>query len=143
MSDVARPLRSAVVLSLVAAAGCAHGPLGRGLSSSAQRFAAEAATVRQVSYEEDYLDARLVLQALPVGSRERDALRAKLVRYLLAPVASIDAERARKDPSYLGGNEDFDRVFESFHDALDLYAAVEVWRDGGPKLSAEERQLLA
>jgi len=142
MPNVRRSLRSATVLVVMAAAGCAHGPLGRGLSNSAQRFAAEAATIRQVSYEEDFLDARLVLQALPVGSRERDALRLKLVRYLVGPIAALDAEQARKDPSYLGNSDDVDRVFESFRDALSLYAPAELWRDGGPKLAPEEQQLL-
>src|SRR3982750_1556275 len=100
MPNVRRSLRSAAVLVVVAAAGCAHGPLGRGLSNSAQRFANEAAAIRQVNYEEDFLDARLVLQALPVGSKEREALRVKLVRYLVGPIAAIDVERARKDPSF-------------------------------------------
>src|SRR3954451_19127016 len=127
MPNVRRSLRSAAVLVLLTAAGCAHGPLGRGLSQSSQRFASEAASYRQVNYEEDFLDARLVLQALPVGSRERDALRVKLVQYLVGPIATLDAERARKDPSYLGSSDDVDRVFESFRDALSLYAPAELW----------------
>jgi tetratricopeptide (TPR) repeat protein len=143
MQDVRRSLRLAAAIGLLVAAGCAHGPLGRGLSRSAQRFAAEASTVKQVAYEEDFLDARLVLQALPVGSPERNALRAKLVAYLIGPVASIDLERARKDAAYLGTNDDFERLYESFHDALELYAASELWTEGGPRLSAQERPLLA
>jgi tetratricopeptide (TPR) repeat protein len=143
MQDVRRSLRLAAAIGLLVAAGCAHGPLGRGLSRSAQRFAAEASTVKQVAYEEDFLDARLVLQALPVGSAERNALRAKLVAYLIGPVASIDLERARKDAAYLGSNDDFERLYESFHDALELYAASELWTEGGPRLSAQERPLLA
>src|SRR3954467_14654812 len=142
MPNVRRSLRSAAVLVLLTAAGCAHGPLGRGLSQSSQRFASEAASYRQVNYEEDFLDARLVLQALPVGSRERDALRVKLVQYLVGPIAAIDVERARKDPSFLAGNDDVERLFESFHDALDLYAVADLWREGGPRFSPEERQLL-
>jgi tetratricopeptide (TPR) repeat protein len=142
MPNVRRCLRAAALLAVMVA-GCAHGPLGRGLSNSAQRFASEAASIRQVAYEEDFLDARLVLQALPVGSRERDALRVKLVQYLLGPIAALDVERARKDPSFLANNDDVDRVFESFHDALDLYAVAELWRDGGPKLGPDERQVLA
>jgi tetratricopeptide (TPR) repeat protein len=140
---VRRSLRSAAAICILAAVGCAHGPLGRGLSRSAQHFAAEAAGIERVAYEEDFLDARLVLQALPVGSRERDALRVKLVQYLLGPVAGIDLDRARKDASYLTGNDDFERLYESFHDALELYAAAELWVEGGPPLAAEERQLLA
>src|SRR3954467_15995644 len=131
MPNVRRSLRSAAVLVLLTAAGCAHGPLGRGLSQSSQRFASEAASYRQVNYEEDFLDARLVLQALPVGSRERDALRVKLVQYLLGPIAEMDLESARKDANYFGSNDDYERLFESFHDALDLFAASELWSEGG------------
>src|SRR5215212_9993067 len=100
MSNPRRSLRCAAAILLLAAVGCAHGPLGRGLSRSAQHFAAEAAGIKQVSYEEDFLDARLVLQALPVGSRERETLRTKLVQYLVGPIARIDLERTRKDPNY-------------------------------------------
>src|SRR3954454_6424920 len=103
MSNVARPPRTlaspraaTIVACLGALAGCAHGPLGRGLSRSAQQFAVEASGVREVAYEEDFLDARLVLQALPIGSKERGALRVKLVRYLVGPIAGIDLDRARK-----------------------------------------------
>jgi tetratricopeptide (TPR) repeat protein len=124
------------------ATGCAHGPLGHGLSRSAQRFAGEAQGIDRVDYEEDFLDARLVFQALPVGSPERSALRGKLVRYLVGPIAAIDVEHARKDAGYIGNNDDFERLFESFHDAIDLYAPAELWTAGGPKLGAQERQLL-
>jgi tetratricopeptide (TPR) repeat protein len=142
MSTVPPPVRYAALWLLATAAGCAHGPLGHGLSRPAQGFAAEAAAVKQVGYEEDFLDARLVLQALPVGTRERAGLRSKLVRYLIGPISSIDVERARKDPTYLGGNDDFERLFESFHDALDLYAPAELWSSDGLRLAADERAIL-
>lgn len=133
----------AAVLMVLAAAGCAHGPLGKGLSRSSQRFATEAASITKVAYEEDFLDARLVLQALPIGSRERGALRVKLVEYLIGPIARIELERAGKDPAYLVTNDDFDRVFESFHDALELFTAPELGAAGGLRLAPEERLLLA
>jgi tetratricopeptide (TPR) repeat protein len=123
-------------------AGCA-GPFGRGgISRSAQRFAAEAAAVRSVAYEEDFLEARLLLQALPLGARERPALRLKLVEYLVGPVARLDLERVRKDPSYLGGNDEVDRVYEAFHDALELYAPAELWTNGAAGILPDERRLL-
>src|SRR6185295_13914030 len=52
--------------------------------------------------------------------------------------------RARKEGGSLNNNnDDYDRIFESFRDALDLFAAAELWEDGGPRLAPEERQLLA
>jgi tetratricopeptide (TPR) repeat protein len=143
MLKAQRALRSVAAVCVLAAAGCAHGPLGHGLSRSSQHFASEAAGVKRIAYEEDFLDARLVLQALPVGSRERAALRVKLVQYLLGPIAQMDLESARKDANYFGSNDDYERLFESFHDALDLFAASELWSEGGLRLAPEERQLLA
>src|SRR5687768_1478189 len=96
-------LRRLMVIAVAAAAvGCAHGPRrgSRPLSSSAHRFAAEAATIKTVAYEEDFVDARLVFQALPVGSRERGALRTKLLEYILRPIATLSVDAARKDPTY-------------------------------------------
>jgi tetratricopeptide (TPR) repeat protein len=137
-----RPLLVAALASTLAA-GCAHGMLGGGQPSrSAQRFAAEAAAFKTVSFEEDFLDARLILQALPLGTAERTTLRTKLVAYLVGPIARLDANQAKSDPALLGNNDEVDRIFESFHDALDLYAAPELWSSGGPNLSADERRLL-
>jgi hypothetical protein len=124
-------------------AGCAHGPFGRGgISRSAQRFADEAASVKGIAYEEDFLEARLLLQALPLNARERPALRLKLVDYLVGPVARLDLEQVRKDPAYLGGSDEIDRVFDAFHDALELYAPAELWTAGATALLPEERRIL-
>ena len=59
-----------LALSVATAAACAHqgGRSGGPLSESARRFAAEAAAVRTITYEEDYVDARLVFQALPLNA---------------------------------------------------------------------------
>src|SRR5437762_4758117 len=131
MAYVRRPVtRAALVFGVASAlAGCGHG-LFTGASApsrSVQRFAAEAAAVKTVAYEEDFLDARFVLQALPPASPERTALRAKLVEYLVGPIARLDVEQARRDPSVLGTSDDVDRIFECFHDALELYAPAELW----------------
>ena len=127
-----------------AGAGCAHRGIGSGPQSrSSQRLAAEAATIKTIAFEEDYLDGRMVLQALPLGTPERSALRLKLLEYLVGPIARLQLETARKDAAYLATNDDFDRVQESFHDALELFAPPELWREGGPQLSAPERTLLA
>src|SRR3954468_16897126 len=130
MSHVRRFLALTVVTAALLA-GCAHGPLGRGMSGSALRFASEASAVKTIAFEEDFLDARLVFQALPFGSKERTALRSKLVSYLVTPLATFDLERLHRDPSYLQSSDDYDRLFESLHDALDLYAPAELWTKGG------------
>jgi tetratricopeptide (TPR) repeat protein len=136
-----RPLLVAALAS--ALAGCAHGGLGSGSpSQSAQRFASDARAFKTVAFEEDFLDARLILQALPLGSPERTSLRAKLVEYLVGPIARLDLNQARADPNLLGSADDIDRVFESFHDALDLYAAPELWTGAAPALAPGERKLL-
>jgi tetratricopeptide (TPR) repeat protein len=141
------PLASAAALTAlclmgVLAVGCGHGLLGSAPPSrSVQRFAAEASGITTVAYEEDFLDARLVLQALPPGTPERVGLRLKLVEYLIGPIARLDVEQARRDPSVLGSSDDVDRIFECFHDALDLYAPSELWTEGGT-LSPRERSVL-
>jgi tetratricopeptide (TPR) repeat protein len=142
MAYVRRSLVTAALASVLTG-GCAHGLLGAaGPSRSEQRFAADARAIKAVVYEEDFLDARLLLQALPPGSPDRAALRGKLVEYLLGPVARLDVGQARRDPSVLGTADDIDRIFECFHDALDLYAPSELWGKGAPGISADERHTL-
>src|SRR5262245_41789850 len=99
--------RSLAPLLIAAAvgAGCAHGGAGAGSSASAERFASEASRVKAIAFEEDYGDARLIYQALPVGAPQRLALRRKLVEYLVGPLAHVDLEQARKDPAFLGGGD--------------------------------------
>jgi hypothetical protein len=41
-----------------------------------------------------------------------------------------------------GGEDDFDRLQDSFRDALDLFSPGTLWAPGGPKLADRERQLL-
>lgn len=138
-------LRRLVVIAVAASAvACAHGPRrgARPLSSSAQRFAAEAAAISTVAYEEDFMEARLVFHALPLGSRQRAALRGKLLEYILRPIATLPVEAVRKDPAYLGSEDDLERVFESFRDALELYAPPELWNADGLPFSSAERALV-
>ncbi len=113
-----------------------------GISRSAERFAAEAAQRKAVSFEEDYVDARFVYQALPLAAKERRALRAKLVQYLVGPVARLEVERTRKEAGLLGNNDDYDRVLDAFREALELYAPAELWAQQGPSLDPQERALL-
>ncbi len=138
-----RLLRLLLVCALAAAGGCAHQVgLGSGkLSRSAERFAADGAAIKTVAFEEDYLDARLVYQALPLGSKPRAALRSKLLAYLVGPVATIDVEAARKDTTYFG--DDVDQVLDAFKEALELFAAPELWTREGLRLSSDEHAQLA
>ena len=48
--------------------------------------AGEASRIGPIAYEDDFLEDRLVFQALPLGAPERLALRSKLLHYLLDPV---------------------------------------------------------
>src|SRR6478752_2538730 len=72
------------------AAACAHNgppaPVG-----PAQHFQSEATQIGGVKFEDDFVEARLVFQALPVGVPERAALRQSLLHYLLDPVVALPA----------------------------------------------------
>ena len=80
----------------MAALGCAHGsapaPVGPGLT-----LATAAAHIGAVSFEDDFLEARLVLQALPLTAPERAPLRAKLLHYLLDPVLALKLDDVRRE----------------------------------------------
>jgi tetratricopeptide (TPR) repeat protein len=134
----------AALLGLTAISGCAHGiaPQTRKLSPASQALAREAGALPAVTAEEDYFEAKLLYQALPDGSDERNRLRAKLLDYLVGPLASLEAERLRKTPGMLGTEDDFQRVYESFRDALDLFSPSSLWTPGGLPLGERERKLL-
>ena len=133
-----------VLAALAGLLGCAHGLSSKSarLSPSSQALASEAATVASIANEEDFFEARLLYQALPENVTERERLRGKLLDYLLAPIAALDAEQLRRTPSLLGGEDDFDRLQDSFRDALDIFPPSALWVAGGPRLSDRERQLL-
>jgi tetratricopeptide (TPR) repeat protein len=135
-------LASLLVASVLSTVGCAH-RFGSGkLSEPSRRLHAEAAAVKTVAYEEDYVSARLLYRALPRHASERPALRQKLVTYLLAPVGSIDPRTFRERGGAAGANDDLDRIMASFREALDLYTPEDLWAGGPPKLSDPERALL-
>jgi hypothetical protein len=108
------------------ASGCAYrGAAGAGKpSEAATRLANEAATLAPIANEEDFLEAKFLYQALAQGSEEQARLRLKMVEYLLGPLATLDAQRLRRDPSMLGSDDDFDRLHDSLRDALDLFPGV-------------------
>ena len=138
-----RPGLSAL-LALAGLLGCAHGIFTKSppLGPTAQALASEAATVAVIASEEDFFEAKLLYQALPENAVERARLRGKLLDYLLAPIAALDTEQLRRNPSLLGSEDDFDRLQDSFRDALDLFPPNALWAAGGPQLSDHERQLL-
>ncbi len=103
--------------------GCAAGTRGaRPLSPPVRRLAAEAMSGKPIRCEEDMIDARMVFQALPITAKERIALRGRLLHYLLDPIASLDPGAILADPSAIGSPDDFERLFDSLKDALDLFA---------------------
>jgi tetratricopeptide (TPR) repeat protein len=130
------------LLGAVAAvlAGCAHQtpPAPAGPS---RQFQSEAAHIGRVVYEDDFQEARLVFQALPVGVPERAALREHLLRYLLEPVLALRSGDLRREARDLESDDVYDRVFESFRDALGFFDPSELW-SSPPAVSKTERALL-
>jgi len=135
---------AALILLGAGATGCAH----RGVASAsrpseaATRLASEAASIAPIANEEDFLEAKFLHQALVAGSEEQARLRLKMVEYLLGPLAALDAQRLRRVPSILGTDDDFDRLYESLRDALDLFPPALLWQPDGLVLSDRERGLL-
>jgi tetratricopeptide (TPR) repeat protein len=123
-----------------AALGCAHGnapaPGGPG-----RTLASTAAHIGGVAYEDDFLEARLVLQALPLAAPERAPLRAKLLHYLLDPVLALKLDDVRRETRELESDDLYDTVFESFRDALGLYDPTEI-SGASPRVTAQEAGLL-
>jgi tetratricopeptide (TPR) repeat protein len=140
-SGAARVVLLLVSGLLVAGSGCAHG-FGGKMSEPAKRLHAEAANVKTVAFEEDYVSARLLYRALPRQASERPVLRQKLVGYLLGPLISIDPRSFRERGSATTASDDLDRIMSSFREALDLYTPEDLWERGGPELSDRERALV-
>ncbi|HVR61829.1 MAG TPA: tetratricopeptide repeat protein [Polyangia bacterium] len=133
--------RLLLILLATNVVACAHSgpaaPPGPGLQAQndASRFA-------KIAYEDDFIEARFVFQALRVGTPERAALRGKLVHYLLDPLVPLDADRLREEVRESESDDVYDRVFDCLHDALGLYDPTEIW-SAGQAIPAVERDLLA
>ncbi len=112
------------------------------LSPASQAVAGEAAKVTRITAEEDYFEAKLLYQALPMDSEPQLRLRGELLEYLLGPLATLDAKRLRHNPGILGSEGDFGRLQDSFRDALSLFSPEDLYTRGMPSLTARERQLL-
>jgi tetratricopeptide (TPR) repeat protein len=137
----AKPACTALVLAAVAS-GCAFRGAAGKPSEAAMRLASEAAGLAPITSEEDFLEAKFLYQALAQGSEEQTRLRLKMLEYLLGPLANLDAQRLRRDPTILGSDDDFDRLYDSLRDALELFPAPLLWQPEGLALSDRERSLL-
>jgi tetratricopeptide (TPR) repeat protein len=139
----AKPACAALFLAAVASGCASPGAAGAGKpSEAAARLADEAAGLAPIANEEDFLEAKFLYQALAQGSQEQPRLRLKMLEYLLGPLATLDAQRLRRDPAILGSDDDFDRLYDSLHDALELFPAPLLWQPEGLAVSDRERSLL-
>src|SRR5258707_14653822 len=119
-----RPRSSTAWLGLVflsATAGCAHqtavtpaGPV--------QHFQTEATQIGGVKFEDDFIEPRLVFQALPAEVAEHAALRQSLLHYLLDPVVALSADQLRREVRGLENDAIYARISDPFRDALPLLA---------------------
>ena len=124
----------------MAPAGCAHGgaPAPQGPE---QALAAEAGRIGGIKYEDDFLEARLIFQALPIAAPTRPALRAKLLHYLLDPVLALKPATLKREVQELEADDVYDVMFQSFRDALALYDPAELWSQP-PRIAPDELRLL-
>jgi tetratricopeptide (TPR) repeat protein len=136
------PLPTVLGLAALAAglAACGHHP-PPAPAGPARQLVGEASRIGRVTYEDDFLEARLVLQALPQDAPERLALREKLLHYLLDPVVAFKPETLRREVRDLESDDVYDRVFESFRDALGLFEPAE-YSSVPPRFSPTEHGLL-
>jgi tetratricopeptide (TPR) repeat protein len=103
--------------------------------------AAEASRIARIAYEDDFQEARLVYQALPVGSHEREVLRQKLLHYLLDPVLALHPADLKREVRDIESDDVYDRIFDSFRDAVGLYEPAELWASPA-KVTAVEQAML-
>ncbi|MEA2698860.1 MAG: hypothetical protein QOI66_3131 [Myxococcales bacterium] len=101
----------------------------------------QASRLGRIAFEDDFLEGRFVFQALQRGSGERQALRGKLVHYLLDPVVVLNPDRLRDEVRETESDDVYDRVFECLRDALALYDPAEIW-NAGKSIPQAERDLL-
>ncbi|HXU64238.1 MAG TPA: hypothetical protein VN962_21205, partial [Polyangia bacterium] len=139
---MAARLGAAVLVALsLSSAGCAHRGGAPAPAGPAQAVAGEATRIGAVAYEDDFLEARLVYQALPTTAPERPALRAKLLHYLLDPVLAMKVDEIRRETRELESDDIYDAVFSSFRDALGLFEPADLWASP-PALAPAEVAML-
>jgi tetratricopeptide (TPR) repeat protein len=126
-SDARSGLAATLIgLTFAALSACAHQGGPPAPAGPTRALVGEATRIGRVAYEDDFLEARLVLQALPVGTPERAALREKLLHYLLDPIVALRPEALRREVRDLESDDVFERVLESFRDALGLFTVSEI-----------------
>jgi tetratricopeptide (TPR) repeat protein len=130
----------ALALCLVAGA-CAHVGGAPAPSGPSRALAGQAAQIGRVAFEDDFQEARLVLQALPEDAKERHVLRENLLHYLLDPVVGLRPEALRRESQELENDDTNDRVLDSFRDALGLFSPKELWSVPA-RVSPVERAML-
>lgn len=130
----------AVGLSLAA---CAHHQVAPKppLSNVAQTYARLANETGQPRVEEEFLEARLTFQTLPVYAPERQALRSRLLAYLLAPLEATSAETLRGTSDGLVNAEYDKQVLACFQDALTLFHPAELAQEL-PLPDADHKRLM-
>jgi tetratricopeptide (TPR) repeat protein len=124
----------------VGLSGCAHRG-GAAPEGPARALASEAGRIGRIAYEDDFTEARLVFQALPMNASERAGLRDKLLHYLLDPVLALNPTALRREVRDLENDDVYDVIFESFRDALTLYDPAELW-SSPPRIPDGDRRLL-
>ena len=127
-------------ISIVLSA-CAH-QAGLAPAGPGQKFQDAATQMAPIRFEDEFVEARLVFQALPLDAVQRPALRAKLIRYLLAPLAPLNVDKLRHESADLASTDVFERVFESLRDAAGLFEPAELWATP-TTFDPDERDLLA
>jgi len=120
---------------------CVHAP-APAPSGPGKRLQATASQVSEVRFEDEFVEARLILQALPLDSDQRPPLRAKLLRYLMTPLLPLNADRVRREATDLGSTDVFERIFEALRDGAGLYEPDELW-SASLSMPADEKNLLA
>jgi tetratricopeptide (TPR) repeat protein len=136
-----RPARWRLIgLAALAVVSCAHRS-GPPPSGPTRQLLSDAARIGRVAFEDDFQEARLVLQALPTGAPERHALRERLLHYLLDPVVSLRADVLRREVTELENDDVYERVHGCLRDALGLFEPTELWASPST-ISAAERALL-
>jgi len=75
---------------------------------------------------------------------ERARLRQSLLHYLLDPIAGLSPDQLRREVRELENDDIYDRIFDSFRDALSLFDPAELWAsDPRSQIGAVEQTALA
>jgi len=86
----------------------------------------------------DLIDLKSQKGQLPRDVGNCAVLRGRLLHYLLDPVLALRAIDLKREVRDLESDDVYDRVFESFRDALGLYDPAELWSTPA-RLSPAER----